>query len=267
MLRKFYSRTPLDAGGIIPVSFDAQPLLARPAAAEGLVYPTNAVSAYEQLTDGADPDADAHFDLHVIACIFALGFAEARAGQETLTARVGLDPVDLGVVVDRFFPHAAAWLFSIPSTDVMRGPDEACLVDLLSQCATDGSEFEVRLAAMVARRAQGADHLWQDLGLRNHGELSRLMNRYIRPLAARNNGDMKWKKFLYRMIFRDAGYSICTAPSCAECDDFETCFSDETGESRLARVRRINDLADRSLAEMQRRWPCILLAWRMWFVR
>ncbi len=41
-----------------------------------------------------------------------------------------------------------------------------------------------------------------------------------------------------RLICADASYSLCTAPSCAECDDFEHCFGEETGDSLLARVRR-----------------------------
>ena len=48
---------------------------------------------------------------------------------------------------------------------------------------------------------------------------------------------MKWKKFFYRMICRDEGYRLCTAPSCAECDDFQVCFGDESGESLMARTR------------------------------
>ena len=146
-------------------------------------------------------------------------------------------------MIDGFFPSAAYLFPQASDAPVVRSPDEACLLDLLSQCATDGSEFQMRLAAMIARRAQSPNHLWQDLGLRNRGELSRLMARHFRPLAARNTGDMKWKKFLYRMICRDAGYSLCTAPSCSECCDFENCFGDELGESRLARVRLNSDLA------------------------
>ena len=87
------------------------------------------------------------------------------------------------------------------------------------------------------------NHLWQDLGLRNRGELSALMRRHFEPLADRNVNDMKWKKFLYRMICRDEGFRLCTAPSCAECDDFAVCFGDESGESLLARNRRQSDLA------------------------
>jgi nitrogen fixation protein NifQ len=49
---------------------------------------------------------------------------------------------------------------------------------------------------------------------------------------------MKWKKFFFRMICKDEGFRLCSAPSCAECDDFSLCFGDESGESLLARSRR-----------------------------
>ena len=38
------------------------------------------------------------------------------------------------------------------------------------------------------------------------------------------------------LICADASYTLCTAPSCAECDDFAGCFGEETGESLLARA-------------------------------
>jgi nitrogen fixation protein NifQ len=95
------------------------------------------------------------------------------------------------------------------------------------------------LAAIVARRAQRPNHLWQDLGLRHRRELSWLMERHFEPLATRNAADMKWKKFLYRMICRDTGFLICSAPICTECSDFDACFGDESGESLLASSRRL----------------------------
>jgi nitrogen fixation protein NifQ len=64
------------------------------------------------------------------------------------------------------------------------------------------------------------------------------MRLHFAPLALRNSRDMKWKKFLYRMICRDEGYRLCTTPICSECDDFAMCFGDESGESLLARNRR-----------------------------
>jgi nitrogen fixation protein NifQ len=193
---------------------------------------------YDFLSPDCDPDTAEGFDRHIVACIFSLAIEEAALHNRPLSATTGLDPADLAIVVAEFFPHATHLTAEAP---VVRGADEACLLDLLSHCATDGTEFQRRLAAMIARRAQSANHLWQDLGLRHRGDLSRLMALHFRPLAARNTNDMKWKKFLYRMICRDAGYSLCTAPSCSECCDFEVCFGDESGESRLARVRLAED--------------------------
>jgi nitrogen fixation protein NifQ len=203
----------------------------------------NADSVYQFLVRGNASETAEGFDLHVTACIFSLAIAESSFGQRSLSATTGLDPIDLAAVIEEFFPHVA-WLTS--DEPVLRGADEVCLLDLLKQCATDGTVLQTWLAAMIARRAQSPNHLWQDLGLRNRSELSRLMVRHFRPLAARNTSDMKWKKFLYRMICRDAGYSLCTAPSCSECCDFEVCFGDESGESRLARVRLADDLGSKA---------------------
>ena len=196
-------------------------------------------SVHQFLVRGSDPDTPDGFDVHVATCIIALAVAEASSARLPLSATTGLDPADLAGVIEACFPHAAYLTADQP---VVRGADEECLLDLLTQCASEKSVFQTRLAAMIARRAQSPNHLWQDLGLRNRGELSRLMGRHFRPLAARNTNDMKWKKFLYRMICRDAGYSLCTAPSCSECCDFEHCFGDETGESRLARVRLAGEI-------------------------
>ena len=71
----------------------------------------------------------------------------------------------------------------------------------------------------------------------NRGELSKLMLRHFVSLARRNDQDMKWKKFFYRMICRDDGFSMCVAPCCSECCDFDACFGSESGESLLARTR------------------------------
>jgi nitrogen fixation protein NifQ len=115
--------------------------------------------------------------------------------------------------------------------------DERCLQELLWRFRTEPSRLNSLLSLLVARRATRPNHLWQDLGLMNRGELSRLMQRHFMLLARRNTQDMKWKKFFYRMICREEGFSLCLAPSCSECGDFTGCFGDESGESLLARVR------------------------------
>ncbi|WKW50459.1 nitrogen fixation protein NifQ [Rhodomicrobium lacus] len=203
---------------------------------------SSARNVYSMLMEAKAPGTDT-FDAHVIACILAMSFAEAKAEHIPLVDAVGLEADQLTDLVETCFPDALAWLSrDIGRRDIARSADEACLLDLLKSGAGRQTVFAHRLAALVARRAQRPNHLWQDLGLRHRGDLSDLMKRHFAPLARRNSHDMKWKKFLYRMICADAAFSLCTAPSCGECGDFETCFGDETGESLLARGRRAADL-------------------------
>jgi nitrogen fixation protein NifQ len=192
---------------------------------------------YCNLIEARAPCCD-EFDAHVAASILAISAAEAAAQAQPETAAAGLSAEQYGTLVREFFPNAAAGRLFALSEAVERPADEACLLDLLGNCTTAREPFQALLAAMIARRAQRPNHLWQDLGLNNRAELSKLMTRHFKLLAMRNTGDMKWKKFFYRLICADANYTLCTAPSCAECDDFESCFGEETGESLLARVRR-----------------------------
>lgn len=175
-----------------------------------------------------------NFDLHVVASILALSAYEAELEAKPVFEMAGFEGVPPLLLA--MFPHAGA-LFAA-SEPLVRSEDELCLLDLLQRGATAGSEIEMLLAGMIARRARRPNHLWQDLGLRNRGELSALMARHFAPLARRNRNDMKWKKFFFRTVCRDADYTLCTAPSCGECSDFDGCFGEETGESLLAHIRR-----------------------------
>lgn len=173
------------------------------------------------------------FAAHVLASILALAMTEAAASGRPLSETAGFGPsTDLIAV----FPHASAFL--TPDESPLRSEDEACLLELLCRGATTRSSFELLLGGMVARRSQRPNHLWQDLGLADRSELSRLMNTWFAPLASRNTQDMKWKKFFSRMICRDTAYTLCSAPSCGECDDFDVCFGEENGQSLLAHLRR-----------------------------
>ncbi len=197
----------------------------------------NADDLYAALMEARSPASD-EFDAHAVASILAISFREATAEGRSLICATGLPYERLGSLIQDVFPGAASLGFFAPGAGAERSADEDCLLDLLSRCTTSGAEFEALLAVMIARRAQRPNHLWQDLGLRDRRDLSELMRRHFRPLAMRNSQDMKWKKFLYRIICSDAAYTLCTAPSCAECDDFDGCFGEETGISLLARTRR-----------------------------
>ncbi|RJF86521.1 nitrogen fixation protein NifQ [Oleomonas cavernae] len=190
---------------------------------------------------GGRPACEA-FDAHVVASILSLSLEEALRDKVSPGERIGLGAAELLGLVDAVFPAARPQFERFPLAEVTLADDEACLRDFLFRHACEGDPLEAALAAMIARRAQRPNHLWQDLGLRNRRELSWLMERHFEPLSRKNAQDMKWKKFLYRMICRDEGYRLCTAPSCSECDDFETCFGTEDGESLMARSRRGMDL-------------------------
>ncbi|MBI5164018.1 MAG: nitrogen fixation protein NifQ, partial [Magnetospirillum sp.] len=145
---------------------------------------------YAQLMAGAA--AGDGFDRHLLACALAIALAEPG---KALAEGLGLSAAQLAALIGRHFPHAA---------DLLRGcgdgaapasieePDLRTL--LLDHAGGDGPETEW-LAAIVARRSLNTNHLWQDLGLPGRADLSALMRRHFAPLAAKNDRDMKWKKF------------------------------------------------------------------------
>jgi nitrogen fixation protein NifQ len=195
------------------------------------------VATYILLTESLASGVCDSFDGHVLACLIAVGVAEASAGS-SLAEALGVSGDELRRSIAAYFPAA---LHHLESSDLDRevkvGDEEQCLRRLLQRSRSTPGPFSLMLSAMVARRCTRPNHLWQDLGLANRGELSALMSRHFAPLARRNHQDMKWKKFFYRMICSDESYRLCVAPSCAECRDFDACFGDESGESLLARIR------------------------------
>jgi nitrogen fixation protein NifQ len=102
------------------------------------------------------------------------------------------------------------------------------------------TEFEVSpwLAHMIARRAMEGNHLWEDLGLENREQLNELMRAHFEPLAEANSGRMRWKRFFYRALCEEDGYSHCTSPTCADCPDVEQCFEPDSAEAIMARNKR-----------------------------
>jgi nitrogen fixation protein NifQ len=54
------------------------------------------------------------------------------------------------------------------------------------------------------------------------------MRCWFPALVARNAGDMKWKKFLYRQLCEREQLLICKSPSCSVCSDLPVCFGPET---------------------------------------
>jgi nitrogen fixation protein NifQ len=93
------------------------------------------------------------------------------------------------------------------------------------------AEEEAWLAAIVARRSLGTNHLWQDMGFADRLELNAMFRRHFPALVALNAGDMKWKKFFYRQLCAREGFLLCKSPNCETCDDYAACFDGEPGEA------------------------------------
>jgi nitrogen fixation protein NifQ len=194
---------------------------------------------YRHLTgfdqERADVESDRAFDRHVFASILAVAATEGGRINE----RVGLMADDLALLFARWFPDlrhlVLAW--SPVNTHAEEAEVGAVRGLLLLNGSTGGDEGRW-IARMVARRALEPNHLWEDLGLRNRGELTRLMQRHFAPLYERNTRNMRWKRFFYRQLCEDDGFLMCATPVCTDCNDFDLCFGEENGESRLARRNR-----------------------------
>jgi nitrogen fixation protein NifQ len=101
------------------------------------------------------------------------------------------------------------------------------LVKLLKQASrSDSPETEWVIGVIVAG-CLGSDHLWQDLGLWSRLQLSAMLQYNFPGLAAKNDKDMKWKKFLYKQLCEAEGMYLCRAPSCEVCIDYPKCYGSE----------------------------------------
>ena len=144
--------------------------------------------------------------------------------QGVLPARLGLTEAAFQMLWTDYFPGAHPNLQNGPGENIVELDD---LLHLLLEYRAGVRESEVWLAHIVAYSCCGRNHLWQDLGLANRGELSTLMTLAFPSLATLNVGDMKWKKFIYRHYCSKEGIYVCPAPSCGECADHPKCFAPE----------------------------------------
>ena len=186
----------------------------------------------------AKSDEGEAFDDHVFACVLAAALGEREESGAALTDALGLPRGELAALHEARFPLAAEPPPLEGAPDPRLFDEEELLRELLSGARADDDAACAWLVAIVARRAMRDDHLWQDLGLFNRAELSRLLARHFPALHAANADNMRWKKYFYRHLCELDGFSLCAAPHCSVCADFASCFGDEDGLSRLAMAGR-----------------------------
>ncbi len=185
-------------------------------------------SVYEWLMASQPETPVEPFDRHILACAVAIGLGN---GERPLTDALGLTRDQLRGLLGRYFP-AALWLSGdLPEDAGAMAIEEEDLRDLLLRHRTIGREEEVWLSAIVARRSLEFNHLWQDLGLHSRADLSGLLRGNFTALAAKNDRDMKWKKFFYRAMCEEEGLRLCKSPNCDICEDMPLCFGDESAAS------------------------------------
>jgi nitrogen fixation protein NifQ len=195
-------------------------------------------------TAGSAPGTEADVsDAYLFERIVAFALA---GDSRPATAALGLTRADLQNLVERHAPHLSVATTALPAD---AGPGEEALEEpdyrdfILEHRAGRSHDEEGWLAAIIARRSLGPNHLWQDLGLGSRVELNALLKRHFPALVRRNAADMKWKKFIYRQLCEREGVPICKAPNCAVCSDFADCFGAESGAPlvALAQLRRAED--------------------------
>ncbi|MBK1690596.1 nitrogen fixation protein NifQ [Ectothiorhodospira mobilis] len=153
--------------------------------------------------------------------------AAQAMGLGVLPPDLELGAVQYRRLMEHYFPGIGVTPGS-PSVPPDRPQERRDLYELMWAHRAGRDLCESWIAAIVARACLGGNHLWQDLGLAHREMLTRLMETHFPGLAERNEGDMKWKKFLYRQLCLAEGLRICRAPSCQVCPDYADCFGPET---------------------------------------
>lgn len=147
-------------------------------------------------------------------------------GGSVLPNWLGLQPDAYRALRTRHFPRArlAMPIGRMGLLDDTRLPEREDLKQLLLRYRAARDPSEVWIADIIATACMGSDHLWQDLGLWCRQDLSTLLAENFPRLAAKNERDMKWKKFLYKQLCQQQGIYTCRAPSCEVCADYVHCF-------------------------------------------
>jgi nitrogen fixation protein NifQ len=156
--------------------------------------------------------------------------ATQAIGGGSLPIGLGLKSDDFAILLTRHFPNAPPLIMPprlAPQWDPRLVEELDELVKLLQLYQAGQDKSERWMSVIVATGCMANDHLWQDLGLWSRRDLSDLMVRNFPALAAKNDHDMKWKKFLYKQLCLQEGVYLCRAPSCAVCCDYARCFGPE----------------------------------------
>ena len=112
-------------------------------------------------------------------------------------------------------------------------PDPAALTGplyrflLAHRAAKDSSH--ARLSGWLASACMGSHHLWQDLGLQERSQVSRLMRLAFPVLHDSNVRNLRWKRHLFLSLGESLGRPGLRPPKCDDCGDFAVCMGVDQG--------------------------------------
>jgi len=150
-----------------------------------------------------------------------------EGGLPAASLTVGLDVSEFGALSGHVFQGAGdAADVQAPPTDerpAMLSP----LIAMLWAHRTGDAPWTRLMAGTISCAAFGARHLWQDLGAAGRPEVTALLERHFRTLAARNVRNLKWKHHLFQCLGAQLGLSDLRPPRCDGCEEQPLCFPDQ----------------------------------------
>lgn len=185
--------------------------------------------------ESMDPLDDVAFDHVIFHGVLTRSLEERAKLGGSLARRLGIGGHALIMLLARYWPDQPA-LTAEDYVAFDESDEQTWVRDLLERNQSNG-EVSIWLAAIIARRALEAGHLWEDLGLPDRPSLRLVMDRHFAPLAACNK-NMRWKRFLYRCLCEEEGMNHCTSPTCSECSEVAVCFEPDSAEAMLAIAKR-----------------------------
>ena len=193
------------------------------------------IAGVHQRGYASDPENTYHYLMscrsgHVNDHALASMLVSQMACNCDLPDNLGLSVVDFREMMAFHFP-SATW----PVCDDAgygeshdSGEEEKQLLfDLLWSHRVDSSKARRWIAVIVAAGCMGSDHLWQDMGLPCRADLSTLLRTNFPLLVQKNIHDMKWKRFFYRQLCEQRGFTVCRSPNCEACVDYNLCFGED----------------------------------------
>ena len=191
--------------------------LDRSAALFGGAYPSARVVLFRKLAAAVRGDVNDEFIAGMVATW--------ATGGGVLPRWMGLPPALFREMLTLHFGRTAGEIGAGRAAAPDPLEELQDLRDLLLRHRSGRTRSERWVVELICAGCSGHDHLWSDLGLMSRPELTRLMRLNFPRLAARNTGNMRWKRFLYKLLCEGEGVYICRAPSCDMCSEKPVCFA------------------------------------------